>query len=104
MALHHPNEFTLEPTFCHICGQEVREDQYGIEHSGHGIMTHSKDPRFAPIHDFVDGYTNIWFHPECAVVMALRLSHDVMKIKGETNQPMRVVDGLQALSKVNQAR
>ena len=104
MALHHPGDFSLEPTFCHICNEEVRQDHYGIEHSGHGIMTQSKDPRFKPIHDFVDGYTTVWFHPECATVMAMRLIHDVMNVDSMEGQPMRVVQALQALSQANQLR
>jgi hypothetical protein len=67
-------------------------------------MSQSKDPRFAKVFDWVEGYTTLWFHPECATVMALRLAHDVMKIKNVKDQPARVVDGLQALSKVNQVR
>lgn len=104
MALHQPNNFLLDPCFCHICGQEIRQDQHGIEHSGHGQMVRSSDPRFAQLYDAVYGDTVIWFHPECATVMVLRLAHDVMKIKTADDQPMRVVDGLQALAKTNQAR
>jgi hypothetical protein len=104
MALHTPNNFVLQPCFCHICYEEVRNDQHGIEHSGHGQMTQTRDPRFGPLHDFVEGHMTLWFHPECATVMALRLSHDVMRIKGAKDQPKRVVDGLQALAKVNLAR
>jgi hypothetical protein len=36
--------------------------------------------------------------------MALRLAHDVMKIKMDKDQPMRVVDALKSVSKINQAR
>lgn len=104
MSLHTPNEFTMTPTRCHICYGDIREDQNAIEHTGHGVMTQSKDPRFAPIHDFVDGYVAVWFHPECATVMALRLAHDVMRIKSDKDQPKRVVDELQDLAKVNLAR
>ena len=102
--IHTPGQFTMEPNFCHICYGEIRDDQNGIEHTGHGVMTQSKDPRFAPIHDFVDGYVTVWFHPECATVMALRLAHDVMRIKSDKDQPKRVVDELQDLAKVNLAR
>ena len=104
MALHTPNNFLLDPCFCHICYEEIREDQHGIEHSGHGQLTQSKDPRMAHIKNYVEGYVSIWFHPECAAIMALRLSHDVMRIKNAEDQPKRVVDGLQALAKVNLAR
>ena len=47
MALHTPNDFTMTPTTCHICHHPVREDQYGIEHSGDGVLTQSQDPRVA---------------------------------------------------------
>lgn len=104
MALHTPNDFTLEPTFCHICNQEVRDDQFGIEHSGHGVITQTNDPRFKKLHDYVEGYTSVWFHPECATVMAMRLIHDVMEVRPLQGQPERVVTSLQAISKVNQAR
>ena len=104
MALHTPNDFTMTPSRCHICYQEVREDQYGIEHSGDGVLTQSQDPRVAKLHDRITGYVNIWFHPECATVMMLRLANDVMRVKMTEGQPMRVVDALQAISKVNQAR
>lgn len=104
MSLHTPGNFMLTPCFCHICYEEIREDQNGIEHSGHGQLSQTKDPRFAQLHDLVDGFVTVWFHPECAAVMALRLSHDVMKIKSDKDQPSRVVDELQAMAKVNQAR
>ena len=104
MTLQDPNMFSLEPTFCHICYQEVRDDQYGIEHSGHGVITQSKDPRLKPKHDYAEGYTTVWFHPECATVMAMRLIHDVMDVQNMKGQPERVVDALQAIAKVNQAR
>ena len=104
MGLHTPHDYTLTPYLCHICHQEVKENQHGIEHSGHGVLTHSEDPRFAKFHDRIEGHAQIWFHPECATVMALRLAHDVMRINYMQDLPLRVVDGLQALSKANQAR
>lgn len=106
MSLYKPNEFQMTPTMCHICHGEVREDQHGIEHSGHGQMSQSKDPVFQKAFPkgWAEGYTSIWFHPECATVMALRLSYDVMRIKMDANQPRRVVDELQDLAKVNQVR
>lgn len=104
MGLQTPNLFSMTPCKCHICHGEIREDQHAIEHSGHGQITQSNDPRFAKLYDLVEGYATLWFHPECATVMALRLAHDVMKIKNVKDQPARVVDGLQALSKVNQVR
>jgi hypothetical protein len=104
MALHKPNDFMLDPCFCHICHQEIRQDQHGIEHSGHGQLKQTKDPRVPKLNDFIEGYTTIWLHPECATVLALRLAYDVMRIKPDKEQPMRVVDGLQALSKTHQAR
>jgi hypothetical protein len=94
----------LNPCFCHICHGEIREDQNGIEHSGHGQLTQSRDPRLAQLHDLVEGYVTVWFHPECATVMALRLAADVMKIKTESTQPKRVVDELKDLAKLNQFR
>ena len=104
MALQEPNGFTLTPCKCHICHEEIREDQYAIDHNGQGVLSQSKDPRFNNLHDRVEGYVTLWFHPECATVMALRLAHDVMKAKNGKDQPMRVVDALRAVSKVNQAR
>lgn len=104
MGLQTPHEFNMTPCKCHICHGDIREDQHAIEHGGEGQMSQSKDPRFAKVFDWVEGYTTLWFHPECATVMALRLAHDVMKIKNVKDQPARVVDGLQALSKVNQIR
>ena len=104
MAVHPANEFTMTPCLCHICHGEIREDQSAIEHSDHGVLTQSKDPRFKALHDHIEGYVSLWFHPECATIMALRLAHDVMRIKTIKDQPMRVVDGLKAVSKVNQAR
>jgi len=104
MAVHPANEFTMTPCKCHICHGEIREDQPAIEHSDHGVLTQSKDPRVANIHDHIEGYVSLWFHPECATIMALRLAHDVMRIKMDKDQPARVVDSLKAVSRVNQAR
>jgi hypothetical protein len=106
MSLYTPNEFQMTPTLCHICHGEVREDQHGIEHSGHGQLTQSKNAVFQKAfpEGWAEGYTSVWFHPECATVMALRLSYDVMRIKMDANQPRRVVDELQDLAKVNQVR
>lgn len=97
MSLHTPNEFMMTPTRCHICGEAIRDDQNAIEHSGHGQMSHSRTTH-------IDGYVSVWFHPECATVMVLRLANDVMRIKGAKDQPKRVVDELQDLAKVNQVR
>jgi len=104
MAVHPANEFTMTPWKCHICHDEIREDQTAIEHSGGGVMSQSGDPRFRAIHDHIEGYVSLWFHPECATVMALRLAHDVMRIKMDKDQPARVVDSLKAVARVNQAR
>ncbi len=104
MGLQTPNNFNMTPNKCHICHGDIREDQHAIEHSGHGLLSQSSDPRFAKLFDRVEGYATLWFHPECATVMVLRLSHDVMKVKNIEGQPARVVDGLQALAKVNQVR
>ena len=104
MGLQTPNEFMMTPCKCHICYGDIREDQHAIEHSGHGQITQSKDPRFSELYDRVEGYATLWFHPECATVMALRLAHDVMKIRNVKGQPSRVVDELQSISKINQVR
>lgn len=106
MGLQTPNDFNMTPCKCHICHGDIREDQHAVEHAGEGQLSQTKDPRFHQIlrGAWVEGYTTLWFHPECATVMALRLAHDVMKIKNVKDQPARVVDGLQALSKVNQVR
>ena len=104
MGLQTPNEFNMHPGTCHICHEVIREDQHAIEHMGDGELFHSKDPRFAAINDRLSGGVNLWFHPECATVMALRLAHDVMRIKNVKDQPARVVDALQGVAKVNQAR
>jgi hypothetical protein len=106
VSLYTPNEYQMTPTLCHICHGEVREDQHGIEHSGHGQMSQSTNPIFREAfpNGWVDGFTTVWFHPECAAVMALRLSYDVMRMKNVKDQPSRVVDGLQDLAKVNQVR
>ena len=89
MGLHAPDDYTMTPGSCHICHGEIRQDQYGIDHMG------SLDE---------DSYVTLWFHPACATVMALRLAHDVMRVKSAKDQPARVVDALQAMSKINQAR
>ena len=68
MAVHPANEFTMTPCLCHICHGEIREDQSAIEHSDHGVLTQSKDPRVANIHDHIEGYVSLWFHPECATI------------------------------------
>jgi hypothetical protein len=34
----------------------------------------------------------------------MRLMHDVMKVKNTPDKPMRVVDTLKSVSKINQAR
>lgn len=104
MGLQTPNDFIMTPGKCHICHGDIREDQHAIEHMGQGELFSSKDARFHQLFDRVAGAVTLWFHPECATVMALRLAHDVMKIKNVKDQPARVVDGLQALAKVNQAR
>ena len=103
MGLQTPNEFNMTPCKCHICHGEIREDQHAIEHMGEGTLLVSKADK-NKLYNTREGTVTLWFHPECATVMALRLAHDVMKIKNVEGQPARVVDGLQALSKVNQVR
>jgi len=104
MGLQQPNEYNMTPCLCHICHEDIREDQHGIEHSGEGQMSQTKDPRFHQLmkNASVRGHTTLWFHPECATVMALRLAHDVMRIKNVEGQPRRVVDELRAMTLVNQ--
>jgi hypothetical protein len=104
MGLQTPNEFNMTPCKCHICHGEIREDQHAIEHMGSGVLVVSKADAHRLDFKTLDCTVTLWFHPECATVMALRLAHDVMKIKNVEGQPARVVDGLQALSKVNQVR
>jgi hypothetical protein len=104
MGLQTPNEFNMHPGNCHVCHQAIREDQYAIEHMGDGELFASKDPRFSTINDRLSGGVNLWFHPECATVMVLRLAHDVMRVKSMKDQPARVVEVLQGVAKVNQAR
>lgn len=106
MSLYAPNEFMMTPTKCHVCDLEVREDQYGIEHSGHGQMSREIDPISiaTSTKKWLEGHVAVWFHQECATVMALRLAHDVMRVKYNKDQPRRVVDELQDVAKVNQFR
>lgn len=105
MSLMPANNFTIEPASkCHICYGEIREDQDAVEHSGQGVLTQTKDPRLNAVHEHAEGYVNIWMHPECAVVLSLRIMHDVMQAKNDKDKPMRVVDILKSVSKVNQAR
>ena len=106
MSLMEAGHFTMRPARkCHICYGEIREDQDAVEHSGEGVLTQSKDPR---LNDYMqgraEGYVGIWMHPECAVVLSMRLMHDVMKAKNGKDKPMRVVDTLKSVSQINQAR
>lgn len=103
MGLQTPNEFDMTPGKCHICHGDIREDQHAVEHMGDGILIESKANK-SNLYSSTGGTVALWFHPECATVMALRLAHDVMRIKNEKDQPMRVVDALQSVSKINQAR
>jgi hypothetical protein len=106
MGLMEAGHFTMHPASkCHVCYGDIREDQDAVEHSGDGILTQSKDPRLGGLlQTRVEGSVNIWMHPECAVVLSMRLMHDVMKAKNTPDKPMRVVDTLQSVSKINQAR
>ena len=103
MGLHTPNQYNMTPGKCHICHGDVREDQYAIDHMGDGTLLVSKADKNT-LYNAQEGTVSLWFHPECATVMALRLAHDVMKIKTDKDQPMRVVDALKSVSKINQAR
>ena len=94
MALHTPKNFTMTPCKCHVCYKDIDEQQHAIEHSGHGQMGDTST--------ILEGYVSFWMHPECATVVALRLAHDVMKIKNMPNQPRRIVDELQTIAKHNQ--
>jgi hypothetical protein len=106
MSLMDAGHFTMHPASkCHICYGDIREDQDMVEHSGDGMLTQSKDPRLGGLlQTRVEGLVNIWMHPECAVVLSMRLMHDVMKVKNTPDKPMRVVDTLKSVSKINQAR
>ena len=104
MALHEPNNFQGTPCCCHICYGEIRDDQFAIEHSGEGLLSQTTNPSVARLDERLTGYVALWFHPECATVMAVRLAHDVMRAKHKDGLPMRVVDGLKSISKINQAR
>jgi hypothetical protein len=84
MALHTPKDFMMQPCDCHVCGQLVSEEHYGIEHSGSGQYVLDKKVG--------QGYVSIWLHPECATVLMLRLANDVMRVKRADG---RVVDVLQ---------
>ena len=106
MSLMEANHFTMNPASkCHVCYGDIREDQDMVEHSGDGILTQSKDPRLGGLlQTRVEGSVNIWMHPECAVVLSMRLMHDVMKVKSGKDKPLRVVDTLKSVSQINQAR
>ena len=106
MSLMEANHFTMNPASkCHVCYGDIREDQDMVEHSGDGLLTQSKDPRLGGLlQTRVEGSVNIWMHPECAVVLSMRLMHDVMKAKSGKDKPMRVVDTLKSVSQINQAR
>ena len=105
MSLMPANNFTMYPASkCHICYGDIREDQDAVEHSGDGVLAQSNDPRVAGLQTRVEGQVHIWMHPECAVVLSLRIMHDVMEAKSGKDKPMRVVDTLKAVSKINQAR
>ena len=105
MSLMEANHFTMHPASkCHICYGDIREDQDMVEHSGDGVLTQSNDPRVVGLQTRVEGQVHIWMHPECAVVLSLRIMHDVMGAKNGTDKPMRVVDTLKSVSKINQVR
>lgn len=103
MGLQTPNEFNLTPGKCHVCHGDIREDQHAVEHMGDGTLLVSKTDK-DKLYNTLDGTVSLWFHPECATIMALRLAHDVMRVKTIEGQPARVVDSLKAISKINQAR
>jgi len=94
MALHIPNNFMMTPCKCFVCYEDINEQQHAIEHSGHGQM--------GAKNTILEGFVSVWMHPECATVVALRLAHDVMKIKNMPDQPRRIVDELQTIAKHNQ--
>ena len=94
MALHIPNNFMLTPCKCHVCYKDIDEQQHAIEHTGHGQM--------GGRNTILEGLVSVWMHPACATIVALRLAHDVMKIKNMPDQPRRIVDELQTLAKPNQ--
>jgi len=105
MSLMEANNFTMYPASkCHVCYGDIREDQDTVEHSGDGVLTQSNDPRVVGLQTRVEGQVHIWMHPECAVILSLRIMHDVMEAKSGKNKPMRVVDTLKSVSKINQVR
>jgi hypothetical protein len=81
------------PCKCHVCYDDIDEQQNAIEHSGHGRMLQTKN---------LEGYVAIWMHPECATILALRLAYDVMGIRNTPDHPRRVVDALKDAAKHNQ--
>lgn len=98
MSLMEANNFTmLHANQCHVCHGDIREDQDMVEHSGAGVAYRTGGHA-------TESSVSIWMHPECAVILSLRIMHDVMKAKSGKDKPMRVVDTLKSVSQINQAR
>ena len=98
MSLMEADNFTmLHAGKCHVCHGPIREDQDAIEHSGEGVSYRTGG-------NYSECGVSIWMHPECAVVLGMRLMHDVMQIKSNKDKPMRVVSTLQSVSRINQVR
>lgn len=88
MALHTPNGFFMTPCKCHVCYKDIYEQEFAVEHSGHGQSVRAEDPGVK------EAYVSIWLHPECATILMLRLANDVMKVDSSGEYP-RVVNTLQ---------
>ena len=86
--LHAPRSFLMRPCKCHVCYEDITENEYAVQHSGHGQQS------IDPLSGDPEGYVHIWLHPECATVLMLRLANDVMRAR--QSKP-RVVDTLQAV-------
>lgn len=73
---------------CFVCGQKIRNDQFAIQWDGYTRET-DKD------------WLHIWFHPECATMMVLQLSSDVMKQRYTSqHETLRVVDSLRNIKNI----
>ena len=56
---------------CHVCGKPVDMSEPAVEHDG-TVLVRTREIS-------VEGHGHILMHPECAVVLAMRLVHDTMK-------------------------
>lgn len=58
---------------CHVCHRALN-DGVIIEHTGNVLFSTKGIPD-------AEGYGSIGLHQECAVILMLRLSHDVMSVR-----------------------